>query len=546
MTTYVIIGDGAAGIAAAMAIRGEDPAGEIVVLSDDSNAHYYRAALTNYLMGQLEDDQLWGVPAGFYERQRIRRIYTRVVELDPAGRLVRLESGSPLPYDRLLIASGASPRRLAVPGAESPAVMTFRTLRDARRIADLAPDLRHAVVVGAGTLGLEWAQGLRHLGVEVTYLIREDRVLPGLLDATASEIVLERLREAGVRIALQDEVAEVRSTPPHTEALVATVRGRQIACGLLGVAIGVQPNVGFVDRSALAPDGRLTVDTCLRTRVPDIYAAGDVAHVRDTSRGQDLPPAGLWQPARQQGRVAGLNMVGKGPALAYEPGVLYRATHLYGLGFGALGETDPPPGGGHSVMAARSGPGVYRKVVLRSDRLVGALFIGDRSGARQFKELIDRQIDVGPIRERLLDPRFALADWLRSQGSRQPDRDLAVGARTLLRPAQPPAAVAAPPDRAPASTARLVGPAGGVELLADVTKIGRAPSNDVIVPGARVSRLHAQIVHAPSGEFYLYDLGSSYGTRVNRIEVHQAHRLDHGDQIEVGLVRYRFELRSAN
>src|SRR4051794_327542 len=166
MPNYVIIGDGAAGITAAQAIRSGDPDATLTVLSADPSPHYYRAALTNYLLGQLRDDELWGVPPDFYARHRIGRYYGQVVGVDTARGLVALDSGQRIPYDALLIASGASPAQLPAPGATLPGVMTFRTLQDARRIADVLPDLRQAVVVGGGTLGLEWVQGLRHKGVE--------------------------------------------------------------------------------------------------------------------------------------------------------------------------------------------------------------------------------------------------------------------------------------------------------------------------------------------------------------------------------------------
>ncbi len=328
---YVVIGDGAAGMAGADAIRSQDQNGSITLISDDPNAYYYRAALTNYLSGQLRNDQLWGVPAGWYSQHGISRVSGLTTGVDVEGRVVQLDDGRSIAYERLLIASGASPIELSVPGADLPGVMTFRTLRHARAIVDLAPIIQQAVVVGSGPLGLEWVQGLRHLGVDVSYLLRERLLMPRLIDEVASEIVLGRLRASGVAVILEDEIAGIHPGPsaggaPMPESTwpgeVVTRRGRRIPCQLVGVAIGVRPNLGFLQRSPIAVNRGVLTDRYLRASVPDVFAAGDVAHVREAPAGMDLPSVGLWQPARRQGAIAGFNMV-CGNVRTYEPGALY-------------------------------------------------------------------------------------------------------------------------------------------------------------------------------------------------------------------------------
>src|SRR6266508_3697335 len=132
-------------MAGADAIRSQDQNGSITLISDDPNAYYYRAALTNYLSGQLRNDQLWGVPAGWYSQHGISRVSGLTTGVDVEGRVVQLDDGRSIAYERLLIASGASPIELSVPGADLPGVMTFRTLRHARAIVDLAPIIQQAV-----------------------------------------------------------------------------------------------------------------------------------------------------------------------------------------------------------------------------------------------------------------------------------------------------------------------------------------------------------------------------------------------------------------
>lgn len=172
---FVIIGDGAAGIAAAQRLRRADPMALIGIFTDDPNPGYYRAALTNFLLGELREDQLWAVSPDFYDAFSIRRVFGRVVGVD-TGRQQIWDTTSPSPtaYDQLLIASGGRPRAPTFEGAHLPGVMTLRTIQDARKVVDLVRlrRLSRAVVLGGGALGLEWAHALLEHGVKVTILER--------------------------------------------------------------------------------------------------------------------------------------------------------------------------------------------------------------------------------------------------------------------------------------------------------------------------------------------------------------------------------------
>lgn len=659
MPNHVIVGDGPAGITAAQVIRERDPEATITVLSADVSPHYYRAALTNYLIGQLRDDELWGVPPDFYFRHRIGRFYGRVVGVDTARAAVQLENGQVVPYDTLLLAAGSSPTRLTVPGADLPGVVTFRTLQDARRLVDLLPDLRQAVITGAGTLGLEWVQGLREKGVEVTYILRDRSFMPRVLDATASEIVFRKLRAAGVTLVLEDEIAAIQPWQGWVGQVV-TKAGRQIPCQLVGAAIGVRPNTDFLRGSAIKTERGVLTDEYLQTSVPNVFAAGDIAQARDPRLQRHQPPPGLWQPAREQGRVAGQNMAVGRPERAYDPGALSTATHLYELDFAAVGETNPR-GADIETITFRPEPEAYQKVVLRDGRVIGALLIGPRKNARVFKTLIDRQLDVSPVRARLLDPHFDLVGWTRQQlatsearrlvqtglGVRLPveraaqgGADLAVDPRLATAPlftavpapklaarlvhegrefvvrAEGPtllgreltcdvvlanttvsrrhAEIVAGPggytirdlgsangtwvgltrvqgehgqplqpgdvlrlgevyltftlsERAAAApragAASLSGPTGDTPLTNEITSLGRGSDNDIVIHDAQVSRLHAQIPRSGDG-FYLRDMGSANGTRVNGARLFDAHRLRDGDTIQIGVATFTFHQAS--
>jgi len=209
---YLIIGDGAAGLTAAASLRHADAEAVIGVFSDEPVPGYYRAALTNYLLGELREDQLFAVPPDFYQSYGIHRIYTRVIGVDAARSAVWCStSPEPAAYDQLLIASGARARAPSFEGAHLPGVLTLRTIADARQVYDAVRlrGIKTAVVLGGGALGLEWAHALLEHDVKVTLIERAPRLLPGALDEVASDLLAARLRKAGIDVLFNDEVRAV-------------------------------------------------------------------------------------------------------------------------------------------------------------------------------------------------------------------------------------------------------------------------------------------------------------------------------------------------
>jgi NADPH-dependent 2,4-dienoyl-CoA reductase/sulfur reductase-like enzyme/pSer/pThr/pTyr-binding forkhead associated (FHA) protein len=413
---YLIVGDGAAGLTAAEEIRRREPEAAVGIFCDDPNPGYFRAALTNFLLGELREDQLWAVAPNFYEARRIDRMFTRVLRVDPAKREVWC-SGNPtaLRYDALLVAAGARARPPAFPGGHLHGVLTLRTIQDARRVVDtLRGNVRRAVVLGGGALGLEWTHALLERGVHVTLLERAPRFMPRALDAVASDLLSARLRKAGVEVVLGEEIALAEPGPNGAVGSIATHTGRRIACDLVATALGIVPNSELLDESGVerTANGAVKVDVTLRSSVPGVWAAGDVASVG----GEQL---GLWEPARHQGRVAAVNMCGGQEQ--YRPGVHYFATRLFDLDFARLGEIDDAAGRTPLVDFPRgTGHIAYRKLVLESGRVKGALLIGEkqakvRSIGRGLKRLIDAGADVSSVAERLLDPSFDVAGFLGTQ-----------------------------------------------------------------------------------------------------------------------------------
>jgi NAD(P)H-nitrite reductase large subunit len=373
---FVIIGDGAAGLSAAEELREQDPVASIGLFTEEPTPSYFRAALTNYLLGELREDQLWATSADFYDTLSIRRVFGRVVGVDTQRSLLwDTSSPTPTPYDRLLIASGARPRPPGFDGAHLPGVLTLRTLQDARAVVELLGFRRpsRAVVLGGGALGLEWAHALKERGVAVTLIEQAPRLLPQALDEVASDLLAARLRQGGIEVLLGEEIAQAHAGPDGLLRGVVLRNGRFLECGLCAAALGVVPNTEFLAGSglALSPRGALLADQRLLTNVPNVWAAGDVASVQGSS-------LGLWEPAREQGRVAARNMLGQ--TTSYAPGVHYFATRLFDLDFARIGAIDRTEARETLVDFPRgTGTIAYRKLVLERGRVVGALMIGERS-----------------------------------------------------------------------------------------------------------------------------------------------------------------------
>jgi NADPH-dependent 2,4-dienoyl-CoA reductase/sulfur reductase-like enzyme/pSer/pThr/pTyr-binding forkhead associated (FHA) protein len=413
---YLIVGDGAAGLTAAEEIRRRDGEAAVGIFCDDPNPGYFRAALTNFLLGELREDQLWAVAPNFYESRRIERVFTRVLRVDPAKREVWC-SGNPAPlgYDALLIASGARARSPSFPGSHLPGVLTLRTIQDARRVVDiLRGNVQRAVVLGGGALGLEWAHALLERGVHVTLLERAARFMPSALDAVASDLLAARLRKAGVDVMQGEEVALAEHGPSGAVAALVTKSGRRIPCDLVAAALGIVPNSELLEHTQVerTTSGAVKVDQTLASSAAGIWAAGDVANVA----GEQL---GLWAPAREQGRIAAANMCGV--RAEYRPGVHYFATRLFDLDFARVGEITEQPGRTPLVDFPRgTGHIAYRKLVLEGGRVKGALLIGERQAkvrriGRGLKRLIDSGVDVGNEAQRLLDPSFDVSGFLETR-----------------------------------------------------------------------------------------------------------------------------------
>jgi NADPH-dependent 2,4-dienoyl-CoA reductase/sulfur reductase-like enzyme/nitrite reductase/ring-hydroxylating ferredoxin subunit len=301
----VVIGGGAAGNAAAEMLRRQQFKGSVTMLSADDALPYDRPNLSkDYLAGTASEDWIPLRTDDFYKNQNIDvRLNSRAVAIDTVERAAVLADGSRIAFDALLLATGAAPIRLDIPGATLPHVHYLRTLDDCRALIAGAKDAKRAVVIGASFIGLEAAAALRARDIEVHVVGPQSRPLERVLGAELGDMVRAIHEEHGVIFHFGTTAVAI------DEDMVTLKSGDRPAADLVVVGIGVQPDVGLAKAAGLTVDNGIVVDQYLQTSVPGIYAAGDIARWPDPHSGSSIRVE-HWTVAERQGQTAAVNMLG--------------------------------------------------------------------------------------------------------------------------------------------------------------------------------------------------------------------------------------------
>jgi len=354
---YVIIGNGGAGISALQTIRDVDKKSDVTIISREKYPAYSPCSLPNLLAGEIDKPTIFRFDKQFYNHLNATFMKnTEALQIIPQSEEVKLAKGSSIKFDKLLIATGAKPiTPKKIKGLDLPAVHVMGTLDSTLGILDqIKQEVRHAVVIGGGFMGIETAIMLNERGIKVSIVEMLPHILSRMLDSDISE--------------------------------------------------NVAPNIEILDGSGISVNQGVVVDSTMQTNKKNIYAAGDIAEVREQIEGKQGSFA-IWPNAIEQGRIAGLNMAEK--QTKYDGAEVVNVLDIFDIPVVAMGQTSKDTG--KCKVISRFTPQTSKKILLKNDRIVGLQFVGTIRNAGTFYSLMKKGSDISSIQERLLDDNFVIA-----------------------------------------------------------------------------------------------------------------------------------------
>lgn len=401
----VIVGNGIAGLTAAVEARRHASDKRIAIITDQSHPTINTPALKQFAISKLAREQLLAYPAGTERAQTIHVINTRVEKIFAQGKYVSLPGGRGFGYDSLLIATGSAPTGLPaqLPGRDFDGILTLHRLQDYLDLKRRLPEVAAAVVIGGGPHAIETVMALLYWGISVHWLIRSDTFLPSMLDRPASEMVLDYTRRAGAKISMETEVIGVVGRVGSVAGVV-TNRHQLLPCQLVLVCTGTTPVISLAESCDLPMQHRqgILVDDSLRTSTRDVYAAGDVAALQDPQTGRYSTRA-QWYAAVLQGRVVAAAMTGTSHQDGF--GVPWHATRLGELSMLTVG--NPLLWRDAAAILTNSSRGSYRRLTIIDDRLIGYLSLGPaQPDSLAIKRIIDEGLSIRDIKKDLLKGKF--------------------------------------------------------------------------------------------------------------------------------------------
>jgi NAD(P)H-nitrite reductase large subunit len=414
MPKYVIVGASAAGIGAVEAIREVDPVGTITVISEEPCPQYSRPMISDLVSGKADFGKMMCREHKFWENNGIQALTRRTATgLNLADKYVTLDKGEHVNFEKLLVATGGKPFVPKIEGSDKDGVFTFTTLSDAESLVAKLEKAKSAVVIGAGLIGVSVTEALVKRGLKVTMVELQDKILSLILDPTASEMVENIIRKAGVTIATGQTVKRIVGKPENDKVVGGAVltSGDQVQCDLVIIAIGVIPRTELVAGTEVKTNRGILVDKFMRTNVSDVYASGDVAEAYDFVFGENrlLP---LWPLAQLEGKVAGYNMAGK--KADYPGGTAMSALKYFDMPIISIGIANPKDDAYESLVKHEPAWNVYRKIVLKDNAIVGVTLVNAIENAGVLFHLMKNRVNVKKFKQELLSDDFCLATLPRS------------------------------------------------------------------------------------------------------------------------------------
>lgn len=392
--SLVVVGNGTAAMRAIEKLQERAPNRYAITVFDaEAHGHYHRIDLPAVLSGSSPRKAVFAHDADWYaERGITLHAGDPVVDIDRGRRVVTSASGARVGYDRLLMATGAVPVRPDWPGSELQGVTTVRTIDDIDYLIEMARDRERAVVIGGGALGLETAHGLHARGMAVTLVHRGHHLLEHQLDATAAEVLKRHLEARGIQVRLQAETLALEGDTTQVER-VRIAGGPAVETDLVVVAVGVQPNIELAREAGLACHRGIVVSDTLQSFDPRIYAIGEcIEH-----RGQCYR---LSAAHYEQAAICAMQLAGEAVS-GYHGSVAGMELDVGELGVYSTGDLAAEHDTEDLVMHDPR-RGLYKRLALRDNRIVGAVLVGDTEDGPWYFDLLRAKVDVSAMRSRLL------------------------------------------------------------------------------------------------------------------------------------------------
>ncbi len=412
---FVIIGNGVAGITAALTIRQREPRAQIAVISGENDYFFSRTALMYAYMDRMTWRDLEPYERNVWRKQRIDLVRDWVVDLNADSSEITLQEGGTLPYDRLLIATGSVANWIPWKGMDQvrEGLVNFITVQDLETCERLTRPGRKAVVVGGGLIGVELVECMVHHKMDVTFLVREPWYWPAALGAEEGEMISEHIARHGVHLLHDESVNEVHSNNGKVTG-VATESGKHFDCEVFGVTAGVRPAIEWLKSVRTPPemDKGVITGPDFTTSLDNVWAAGDVAEIRRP--GEKPLIEQIWYSAKRQGELAGRSILGD--PVDYRPPVFYNSSKFFEIEFTTVGETVRPrkenplaccdPEGARSFFHRFPGKEVCLRIAERNGSVIGFNMLGSRWNHTFFERWILERRSLDFVMEHLQEAQF--------------------------------------------------------------------------------------------------------------------------------------------
>lgn len=395
MKRLVVVGNGMSGVACVEQILKYRHEFQITIIGDETHVNYNRILLSSVLAGEKASDEIVLNDIDWYRANHITpRFGVRVTDIDAMAHMVHGSDGSATPFDKLILATGSSAFVPAVPGTDKDNVHVFRTLDDTRALLAKARPGRKAIVIGGGLLGLEAARGLQMQGCEVTVVHLANTLMERQLDLTGGTYLARKMDAMGVRV-LTGRQTEALLGNGHVEGIRFS-GGEEVEAELVVIAAGIRPNVELGRKAGLEVRRGIVVNDHMETSHPDIFAVGECTE----HRGQIF---GLVAPLMEQGKVLAATITGnRGPV--FEGASTAAKLKIMGVEVFSAGSIDDTEPGMETVRYEDPALGIYKKLLIRENRLRGVILVGDTSDDHRYKAWLSEGTDLSPHRRHLLFP----------------------------------------------------------------------------------------------------------------------------------------------